>query len=203
MSIQSNKTHSFILCIIMLICLRSAAVCQDTSRVGLKGLSFGVSLGNQNSISSGGFYGKYWLNEQFVPVAGISFNVNDNTTIYRSSSIPPQRSYFANFSALIGVEYHLLKNQQFSPFARFTVSPYFSTVAGYNSSGVFDSGAIFSNAGFGIECFIIPRLSISIVQNIQCIYTWGNGAQLQAGIGDGKAFSISSGSTNLQLHIYF
>jgi hypothetical protein len=205
MNTQSNKTHRFILCITMLICLRSVAFCQDTSRVGLKGLSLGLNL-QPLSLGGSGFYGKYWLTDQIAPVAGISFSLYDNSVTYRVNGLPTNRTYFSNISLLAGVEYHLLKNQQFSAFSRITVSTNISTVPGYNSSNIFDSGTFFSTIGIGIEYFIIPRISISVLQSIQLAYAWGNGIASPNNptlLGDGRTVIINSGLTNFLFHFYF
>lgn len=169
------KLRTVVVYFFLLISLYSVSICQDSTRTGLKGLSIGVNWGNPFSIGNVGFYGKYWLNDQFVPLAGVSFSSYESIITYSNTGLPTNtRSTVANCNLLAGFEYHLLKNQQFSGFTRFTVGSYISNVPGFNSGNIFDSGVILLNAGFGVEWFIIPHISVSVRQDISLSYVWGN-----------------------------
>lgn len=204
---KSLCTNFFLVTISLFYLCTENVFCQDSSytRTKLKGLSFGINF-NPVSIGNSSLAGKYWVNEQFVALAGLGFNTSNDVTTYRTSGSPTVSSYNSNISLLVGAEYHIAKQEPLSAFARFSLSYYTSTVPGWNNSQLFDSGVISFYPGFGVEYFITTRVSVSLLQTLYINYAWGNGLQPTGNpsvLADGRSFQVRSALTFFLLNIYF
>lgn len=197
----------WIFSVIFLANIPAAAFCQDTLRIGLKGMALGIQF-NPFNIGNAIFSGKYWLNEQQTIFAGLGFTISDNRSIYRrdTTTIATVHSYFSNVNLIVGTEYHFTRGQALSPFARCAFGIYTNTVPGYNQSKLFDSGGLFLYPGLGLEYFVTPKISLSVLQSIDVSYGWGSGVQAPNNpqlLTDNYGIRIQAASTNFLLNIYF
>lgn len=210
---------------IVLVTILTASTCLAQTKSDStyhKAISFSFNGLNLNKFR-GGIGGKYWTSESRAITVSILFGYDTRKTEQDSNIegyiYDTERSSF-NLGAFIGYEFHMRKNDNFSPYFGFGVS------FRYDKSDSFYKTIIKSEPGdqliemdsntkqyfrslelsFGVEYWISKRISLAGNQNLTVTSISGKRKTRSGGHVydfDDSGFTAGFGTSSLILSIYF
>lgn len=150
------KTYSqylhikYVLPLVLLLCFPYKGFSQTTdSLTGMKG--FYLNIGNSYSVAL-----KYWLSPKTAAVAGVSIYGN---TYNISPQVVQQPSVATTVSVFGRFQYFLTDRKQFMPYL--SAGGNIGSQWSWNPGSQANSLSLGLGGGIGMECFILPWLTIS------------------------------------------
>ena len=196
-----------VLSFILVFCFSFLSIAQENSNYHTTALSFsfnGLNLGSYN----GGVGGRRWISNSTVVNASIGGSIYErkyDKTATLDNGLEKSKSLYVG----IGVENHLESSNDFSPFVSYRFeygfhNQFYRSAFGSNEQRE-STSSININVGFGVEYWILDRVSLSGQHLFNARYEFGERSTggTPNEIQKIKGFQAGSGITSMILSIYF
>lgn len=192
---------------LLVLCGALSAAAQSPEPLKTKALSFNIN-GLYLSGLNGGVGGKLWISESRALVASVNGGISHDVREAPDATSLDTEYTTTSFGVQAGVEQHFPWRPGLSPFL--TGGGSFGRYGTVNRSGSVGSPyrqaewryQVAANAGFGLEYWLAPRISIAGQQLLNVGYSFGRYEPYLSPDRVTRSFAASLGTSSLILSVY-